>query len=79
MSLPDIQRLLGHSSLSMTMYYLRQILPEKDTAEMMEKYLSGPEEEPSPVPPDSDFPFELTGNVVAFPGRTNKIHQAKNA
>ena len=44
MPLPDIQRLMGHSSLSMTMHYLRQILPEKDTAEMMEKYLSGPEE-----------------------------------
>ena len=34
MPLTDIQRLMGHTSLSMTMHYLRQILPEKNTAEL---------------------------------------------
>ena len=79
MPLTDIQRLMGHTSLSMTMHYLRQILPEKNTAEMMEQYLGEPEEIAPFTPPDPDFPSELTGNVVAFPGRTNKKNQVKNA
>ena len=79
MPLTDIQRLMGHTSLSMTMHYLRQILPEKNTAEMMEQYLGEPEEMDTFTPPDPDYPSELTGNVVAFPGRTNNKNQVKNA
>ena len=79
MPLTDIQRLMGHTSLSMTMHYLRQILPEKNTAEMMEQYLGETEEMDPSGPPKPDFPSDLTGNVVVFPGRTSNKNQAKNA
>ena len=46
---------------------------------MMEQYLGEPEEMDTFTPPDPDYSSELTGNVVAFPGRTNSKNQAKNA
>ena len=45
----------------------------------MEQYLGEPEEIDPISPPDPDYPSELTGNVVAFPGRKNNKNQAKNA
>lgn len=37
--LTEIQRLLGHTSLKMTLHYLRQILPKEKTARLMEECL----------------------------------------
>ena len=79
MPLTDLQRLMGHTSLGMTMHYLRQILPEKNTAKMMEQFLDEPEENNSPVPPDPNLPSESAGNIIVFPTNVNRSFQAKNA
>ena len=38
--LTEIQRLLGHTQLSMTLHYLKQILPSLETANLIEKCLA---------------------------------------
>ena len=43
MPITEIQRLLGHTSLSMTLHYLKQILPAGETSNMMEQCLAPPE------------------------------------
>ncbi len=35
MELPVLQKLLGHTTIAMTMHYLRQVSPEQDTADIM--------------------------------------------
>ncbi len=42
MPITEIQRLLGHTSLSMTLHYLKQILPAGETSNMMEQCLAPP-------------------------------------
>ena len=79
MPLTDIQRLMGHTSLSMTLHYLRKILPAKNTAEMMEKYLEEPKTVDTFNPPDPDIPSELAGKVITFPGRAKLEIHSKNA
>ena len=37
--IPEIQRLLGHASLSMTLHYLRDVQPRNKTADVMERCL----------------------------------------
>ena len=39
MPLTDLQRLLGHSTTSMTLHYLRKVTPEKSTVNMMKSCL----------------------------------------
>jgi len=42
MPITEIQRLLGHTSLSMTLHYLKQILPAGETSNMIEQCLAPP-------------------------------------
>lgn len=79
MPLPDIQRLMGHTSLQMTLHYLREILPEKNTILMMEKCLDDLKEDIDPTPQSSDISLKSSGNLIAFPGRGKLETQFQNA